>query len=319
MADMRALLIFIVALAPLRAAGRQQVTTFHAGVTDVQVDADVLDGVRRIDSMNQADFKVFDEGSPQVIEYFGHDAVPVDLVVLLDVSGSVQPALLDIAAIARSALGKLQEADQVAVMVFSRDAWIEQAFTSDPDEIAQAIEKASHELPVGSGTRIDAAVLAAANYLGREERTQVRRRAILIVTDNDGISYQVHQSDAVKALYGADTVLDAIVVGRHPHPPEPRPGSVINPDFAFDDVFALADATGGEAVAASKPQRRFTGLLARIRSRYTLVYRAPNAVPGTFRHIRVELSPEARRRYPHAVIRARGGYYVNRESAKENP
>jgi VWFA-related protein len=122
-------------------------------VADVQVDAEVVDGQRQVGGLTQQDFMIFDENRPQQIVYFGHSSVPLEVVLLLDVSGSVQKYLKDIAAIATSALRKLTEQDQVAVMVFSRDTWIEQSMTNDPDEIAQAIEKAAHEQPFGSGPR----------------------------------------------------------------------------------------------------------------------------------------------------------------------
>lgn len=278
-----------------------------------------MDGRRQIAGLTQRDFRILDEGRLQPIVYFGHETVPLDLVLLLDVSGSVQKYLRDIAAISRSALSELGPQDQVAVMVFSRDSWIEESFTNDREAITDAIEKASHEQPVGSGTRIHGAIQAAARYIAQETSASVRRRAILVVTDNDGMSYGVPRNGVVRNLLDADAVLDAIAVGRHPHPPAPRAGSVINPDFAFDDVFPLAEITGGEALAASKPQDRLGEMLTRIRSSYSLIYHAPeNAAPESYRRIRVELTEEARQRFPRAVVAARDGYYVSREEPKKD-
>lgn len=290
--------------------------TYQASVTDVQVDAEVVDGRRPVSGLTQRDFVILDEDKPQPIAYFGHSSVPLEIVLLLDVSGSVQKYLKDIAAIATSALRKLTPQDRVAVMVFSRDMWIEQSPTNDPDAIAQAIEKASHEQPFGSGTRISAAIQSAAEFLERNRQPKMQRRAILIVTDNDGMSYGVRRERVLRSLYTADAVLDAIVVGRHPHPPVAQPGAVINPDFEFDDVYPLAEATGGQAIAASKPERRLAEMLERIRDRYSLVYHVPSgAQPGVYRHIRVMLSEGAQHQHPRAEVHARDGYYVNREEA----
>jgi hypothetical protein len=141
--------------------------------------------------------------------------------------------------------------------------------------------------------------------------SEVRRRAILIVTDNNGMSYDVHQDHALRSLLDAAVTFDSIVVGRHPHPPAPRPGAVINPDFAFDDVFPLTEQTGGEAVVTTKPKENLGGMLARLRERYLLMYPVPaNAVPDTFRRIRVELAPAAKKKHPRATVHTRGGYYV---------
>jgi VWFA-related protein len=292
--------------------------TFRVGTSDVQAGVDVAQSGRPITVLTANDFELQDEGKPQAILYFAHDSEPLDIVLLLDVSGSVRKYLPDMASISRAALSKLLPHDRVAVMTFSRDTWIEQSFTEDRNEISAAIEKASRDEPPGSGTKINAAIRSAARYLGSQNPGALRRRAILIVTDNSGMSYDVHQEQALRSLYDANITLDALVVGRHPHPPEPRPGSVINPDFAFDDVFPLAGQTGGEAIPTTKPKTSLGEMLSRIRDRYALVYHMPSsAVPGSFRRIHIDLSPEARKRFPRSIVSARAGYYVNGSQVPE--
>ena len=301
-----------------RTAKPAKQSTFRIGTSDVQASADVAESGRPITVLTTNDLELRDEGKPQAILYFAHDSEPLDIVLLLDVSGSVRRYLADMMSISRVALSRLLPQDRVAVMIFSRDARIEQSFTRSRDKIAAAIEKASTDEPPGSGTKINAAIRSAARYLGSQNSGDLRRRAILIVTDNSGMSYDVHQEQALRSLYDANITLDALVVGRHPHPPEPRPGSVINSSFAFDDVFPLADQTGGEAIPTTKPKASLGRMLSRIRDRYALVYHVPaSASPGTFRRIRIELSPEAKKRFPRAVVSARAGYYVNGSTALE--
>lgn len=336
MSDMRPFLVFILSSALLLSpmartqsggkpnppvnSGIAAGPIFGVNVTDIQVDPEVLDGRAPVQGLTKDDLVVYDEDALQSITYFGHESVPLDLVLLLDMSGSVQKHLQQIAAIANSALDRLQPQDHVAVMLFGRNTWIAQAFTNQHEDIAAAIDvRSAGDAPVGSGTRIFAAVQAAARYIASEGPAPLRRRAILIVTDNDGMSYDVHEDDALRALYEGKAGLDAIVVGRHPHPPPPRHGPAINPDFAFDDVFPLAEGTGGEVIATSKPAQDLGDMLTRIRDRYFLVYPLPpEASPGTYRHIRVELSAAARKKHPHATVRARGGYYVNREEPRKS-
>jgi VWFA-related protein len=284
---------------------------FRGGTANVQVDVDVINARHPMRGLTAKDFEVKDEGKTQPILTLARDSTPLDIVLLFDVSGSVRLYLPQMAAISRSALGKLLPEDRVGVMIFSRDSLIEQEFTNRAGEIQLAIGKASSEEPPGSGTRIYAAVVQAARYLAFERQDQLRRRAILIVTDNSGMSYSVHRDMALRSLYEANCTLDALVIGKHPHPPPPRMGSVINPDFAFDDVFLLAAQTGGEAITAKRPKGSFGDMLNRIRDRYLLMYRVPNAAePGTFRKIEVDLAPAAKRKYPRACVSARTGYYV---------
>jgi hypothetical protein len=122
----------------------------------------------------------------------------------------------------------------------------------------------------------------------------------------------MHQDRVLQSLYDANITLDALVIGRHPHPPEARPGSVINSNFAFDDVFLLSDRTGGEAIPTKRPKNSLGNMLSRVRDRYLLVYHVPTAAAaGTFRKIQVELSPAAKQRVARAVVIARAGYYVS--------
>jgi hypothetical protein len=100
------------------------------------------------------------------------------------------------------------------------------------------------------------------------------------------------------------------VVGKGDKPEPPAPGHYVNPDFTPPDVFKIAEETGGEAVKASKASSVFADMIERIRTRYSLHYRAPeNAKPG-FHAVRVELTADAQRRYPYAIVRARKGYTV---------
>jgi VWFA-related protein len=310
---MRFLLVSILSLPMLWPAHiAAQTPTFRTGVTDVSVNPEVLDRGRPVRNLLQSDFLLFDEGQLQQAVYFGRESVPLDLVLLLDVSGSVRKYLRDVAAIATEALKQLQPNDRVAVMTFSRRTWIEQAFTTDAEEVSEAIQKSATEPPQGAGTRIYAAITSAASYLRAQKTSEVRRRAILMITDNNGMSYDVHQDQALRSLFDAAVTFDSIVVGRHPHPPAPEPGSVINPDFAFDDVFPLTEQTGGEAIVTTKPKDSLAGMLARLRERYLLVYPVPqNASAGSFRRIRVELAPSTKKKYPRAAVHARGGYYVS--------
>jgi hypothetical protein len=63
-------------------------------------------------------------------------------------------------------------------------------------------------------------------------------------------------------------------------------------------------------VKSDRADASFKDMIERIRLRYTLAYHAPESQPGAFRHIAVDLTPQARKWYPAAVIHARRGYWV---------
>ncbi len=308
-------LLLILLLAVSGSAQQQQAPAesplFRASVSLVRVDAQVVDRRgRAIPDLAISDFEIFDEGQPQKIVHFGHEREPLDLLLLLDVSGSMHRFLEEMSRTAAAALEPLSSEDRVAVMVFARNAAVRQEFTSDPLSVQSRMREAVQDRGLGSGTAINAAIISAAQYL---ERQPVKgRRAVLIVTDNTSLNYKVPDEDVIRELNAADAVLNGILVGKQKHPDDLRRGSYANPDFTPSDVYKLAEQTGGELIEARKASESFAEIIERIRGRYSLAYDAPPSAAGAFRRIRVELAAAARRRYPDAVVRARAGYYAAR-------
>jgi VWFA-related protein len=303
-------MLFILLLATVALA--QETPVFRAGVSLVRVDVQVVEGKRILNDLTKDDFLILDEGKPQEIVYFGHEAEPLSVLLLLDVSGSMHRRLEEMAAASRQALQSLKPGDEVGVMLFSRRTAVRQDFTPNFAEVSKQISEAVHEQSLGSGTRINAAVLDAAAYARRQLEGKPGRRAIVILTDNSGLNYQIPNENVVQALYEADTVFNAIVVGKAKPPEPPKRGAYVNPDFTPSDVFLLARETGGEVLRAEKAGEPFREMMERIRTRYSLHYRPPEGPPGSFRRIEVELTPPARKAHPRAEIKARSGYYIPR-------
>jgi VWFA-related protein len=293
-----------------------QEAVFHSDVTWVRVDVQVWDRNRVVNGLRKDDFIVYDEDRPQPVLYFGHETEPLDVLLLLDVSGSMHRYLEQMASTAREALHQLNPDDRVGVMLFARRAQVHEELTSDRAKVEAELKDAVNEKGLGSGTLINASILEAAGYLGKQvaaiqgQGPRPGRRAILMMTDNMGLNYQVPDEKVLDGLFDADTVLNAIVVGRGERPRPPKPGQYVNPDFTPSDVFHLAGETGGEAVKADRADATFRWMMESIRSRYSLQYRVPDAAAGSFRRIKVDLSPNARERFPHAILRARSGYKV---------
>lgn len=284
---------------------------FRTGTGLVRVDVQVGVNNNLVQDLRKEDFVIYDEEAPRPVEYFGREAEPLDLMLLLDVSGSMRRFLEQVAATARQALAQLHANDRAAVMLFSRRSEVREPFNADLKEIEAELQKAAKPQDLGAGTRITQAVAAAGEYIGKNAGTG--RRAVLILTDGLSMDYQFPDDIAINALLSADAGLNAIVVGRGEKPEKPEPGAYVNPDFTSADVWEMAARTGGEVLRAEHAGKTFSEMIERIRTRYSLQYRVPeDAQPGTFRRIRVELSPEARRRHSKAWVRARSGYFVPR-------
>jgi Ca-activated chloride channel family protein len=283
---------------------------FRTGVADVRVVVQVTEGGQIVKGLTKDDFVVTDEGQPQPVVYFARESEPLDLLLLLDISGSMRKNIEQMSETARDALKFLSPGDRVAIMTFGVRTHLHFDFNDNHAEVARQLRTAVDDQDaVGYGTAINAAVIDAARMLDSDESQA--RRSILIVTDNLGLNYQTNDPLTIGYLLKADTVLNAIVIGRGIRPGPERPGQYENPDYTPADVFKLADETGGEAVTANRAAAFFPQMVARIRDSYTLAYHVPaGAQPGQFRHISVELTPAARSLHLKAQVRARSGYYV---------
>ncbi len=278
-------------------------------MADVRVDVQVSQGKDLIKSLTKDDFQVTDEGQPQNIVSFSRGDEPLNLILLLDISGSMQKLIQEISKTAREALAHLRPGDRVAIMVFAKTTAVHQDFSDNLAETARQIGLAVENHDVGITTQINSAVVDAAKYM-REHADPTGRHAILILTDNLSMSYQLTDGQVIRELNKADSVFNAIVTGRAIQPKPPSASMYPNPDFTPANVMHLAEETGGEWVKVGRADATFNEMIERIRSRYMLVYHEPAAAQGTFRHIGVTLTADAKRRYPLADLRARSGYYA---------
>jgi len=273
------------------------------------VDVQVTDGTQLIKDLTKDDFAITDEGQPQSVVAFSHGDEPVTLVLLLDISGSMQKYIDEISMEARESLEHLRPGDRVAIMVFASKTAVAQGFSDNLAETARNIGGAVKNWDVGSSTLINSAVMDAARYMEKHAGPG-GRRAILILTDNLSTSYQLTDGQVIRELNKADTVFNAIITGRAIRPEPLVPGKSSNPDFTPANVYELSEKTGGEWVKAENAGNSFREMIERIRSRYMLAYHEPESQPGNFRHITVTLGDAARKRYPAAELHSRSGYYA---------
>ena len=271
--------------------------TFRSDVTLVKVEAYVYDRNTRapIHDLHAADFEVYDEQEPREILYFGNEDGPLDLVLLLDVSGSMRDVLLNVAGRAAEALSHLQAGDRTAVMAFGKRLAITQDITPDIRAIVQGIAKAS-DARVGLDTDINQAIWGAADYLRR--RGGAAKRAVLIMTDNMQET-RVPDRLVEEQLFEADAVLDGLLIR----------GRVAMPHIVHPGVLRFAQKTGGEVIEGSQPGTYLNEMIERIKSRYSIHFRPVGSKSDQPRRIRVQLTSGALRRYPNALVRARTSYF----------
>lgn len=270
---------------------------FRSTVSLVKADVDVSHRHSHapIADLQASDFEVFDEDEPRQIVYFGRESGPLDLLLLLDVSGSVRDILPEMANGAADALSALEPGDRAAVMAFSKTTALTQPLTADFRAVAQGIRTAM-AIQIGTDTDINQAVWSATDYL--ESAGGTSRRAILILTDNMQVT-RVPDSLVDEQLSYAGAVLDGLLFR----------GAVDLPHITHPGILGFARNTGGEIIEGAHPADRVGEMIRRIKLRYEIHFRPVDAKNPRPRRIGIELTRAARSRYPDAVVRARKIYF----------
>ncbi|MGH9647455.1 MAG: VWA domain-containing protein [Bryobacteraceae bacterium] len=303
----------LVSTAALSAAGQD--VRFETGVTNIHVDLSVLQKGQSVHEMKPGDFVVRDEGQVQPILAFQEATVPLDLVLLVDAAFTMagqkntknSPKMI-VAAL--EAIKQMRNRDRTALISYGTDPRLDQELTPDSKQIAAALERP--RIAAFGGPRRFLAIqwalwLLQADMKSRPENTPERKRAILMLATNEVMSWYPDEP-LIQGLWGTDIALNIIRIPE----PENRPVAISfgrSVFYRIDNVEHIAQATGGGVF--TDPEKTFPNVLAEIQSSYSLWYRAPQAKPGDLRHITVELSDDAKKKYPGAAIRAREGYIAH--------
>ena len=272
----------------------QDTPVFRSNVEFIFVDAQVLSRGNPVRNLKQQDFLVWDNGQPQTIASFGADDQPLDVMLLLDISGSMVPIEEKVKSTAAEAMASLLPDDRVGIAVFSNRARLVIAPSADRKKVDAAIRQVRW---IGTGTELNATVLNTAKYLGKQARPEARR-AVVILTDNKG--YRSIPDEWVRdGLWESNVVMNALLFPK------------IHAEGEGADVRRFVKNTGGESITVRSADIPLAEMFRRLRERYGIMYRAPGGAPGTLRTIRVELAPRAKSKLNDVKIKARAGYRVS--------
>ncbi len=315
---------------------------FKSDVAMTRVDAQVVDREgRAITGLTVQDFVLRLNGHVLPIRNFASENMPLDVLLLLDVSGSMQPHVQRIASAAQQALDVLAAKDRVAIMVFDTSTRVRLPFRSSHSDVTQELNRLIRSERFNGGTRVTRALLDAANYVKREAR-QDARRAIVILTD-DQTQDQEDEASVESALDRANAVLSFLQApyeppqlnagGGRPRGPWGSGGGgggwpgggpigfpgggpvVLGPGrrgggYGMDPSHSAGTATiardsGGDVMQVDDASS-LEDTLARLRQRYALFFYMPEgSQPGDRATVEVALSGHAARTYEMAEIRYR--------------
>src|SRR5262245_56495461 len=136
----RWLVSLTAAAAILAASPSAQQPTFRTGSDVVRVFATVVDkDGRLVTTLTKEQFEVRDEGKPQPLTQFDRTSQPIRLIVMLDVSGSMEGNLPILRDASDELFARLGHDDLARVGTFGHKVEISPTFTRDRRELRTAL------------------------------------------------------------------------------------------------------------------------------------------------------------------------------------
>jgi Ca-activated chloride channel homolog len=278
--------------------GQRLTHTIHtkaAGYTEtvdvdvVQVTATVTDGRGRfVKGLTRENFKLFEDDAPQAISSFMSENVPLEIIVAVDVSGSMKDAMPTVQQAVKKFLSSLRPTDSVTLVSFN-----DNVFTlAKPNVDLAARLRAVDRLAPWGGTALYDVVVKSIDQLGR----QTGRRALVVFTDGEDLNSRVPLEAAERRLEASDAVLYPIGQGRAP-----------KLDSLKRILEGLAQKTGGRAFFEDLDELEavFGRIVDELSSQYLIGYPRPDtSKDGRWRKLRVDVPGR------DVKIRTRQGYRV---------
>lgn len=280
----------------------------RVNVNLVLVDATVKNKAGQImGDLKQENFELREDGTPQKIEIFSRDEIPLDVALVLDLSDSIGPFLVPLRQAANIALSALKPEDQVALFTFSTEAQMRVPFTHDKSQIANMIGG----FQAGGATNINDAIFLPAQYL--LNAPQKDRRVIILISDDVGTSAGGQGTrDIVTEAIASDAVVYNLKIPGY-NPPETRMAAAMTPGLV--DIHKVVEQTGGEVFNVpdvAHLDEVFRALIQRIKTRYTLgYYTNATAALGKPHKIDVRLGPSFGKKGHDYTALSRSAFYVH--------
>jgi len=277
------------------------VFVFRKQVEEVVLHATVVDDKQRIvTTLEKAAFTVYEDGRPQTITSFRHEDIPVAMAVVVDNSGSMREKRQKVNAAALNLVRSSNPSDEVFIVNFNDEYYLDQDFTSNINKLKEGLEK----IEARGGTALYDAVVASADHL---KAAKLDKKVVFVVTDGEDNASTESLEQAVRRLQveNGPTVYAIGILGEEEHPKRAkralqvmseRTGGIAFFPKTLDDVDAISRSVAHD-----------------IRSQYTLGYKpATPKNQGGYRQVKVEAHASG---HGKLTVRTKSGYYAGREPA----
>jgi len=268
-----------------------------------------------ITNLKLEDFVIFEDGTKQEVAYFKPVNAPVNLIMLLDLSGSTQKKRKAMIEAANRFIDSLPAGDRISLVAFTRQYKPLTDFTADKKALKEAVKKINK---IGGGTAFYDATWKALDQLGQLAEA---RKAIVVLTDGEDESLigEKETAHTFEHLLGRASEEDVTI-----YPIYFSPNNQINKlgilfggngsmfgesrsKTARKQLEELAAQTGGEIFSAQREddlQNAYKMVANELHTLYSLAY-SPDKLKhdGQFRKIAVKLGRDG------AIAKTRRGYF----------
>ena len=295
----------------------RQGSAFRSRVSLVALNVTVQDPrARYVTGLQPSDFAVYEDGVKQDVQFFGSDPLPVDLIVLLDGSKSMEGKLESVRAAAQVFLDTLRPGDRGAVVAFNDRVRIVQGLTEDRGALSDALRAAGASGNTALHTALYVALKEFAPAPG--SAASDRRQAIAVLSDGEDTASLVSFEDVLTLARKSGVNIYTVQL-RSPGDAG-RQMLIGVPQFFTEAEFAmktLARETGALAFAPTLEQLRrvYASIAEDIASQYSIGYQPSGGTRNTGFH-RVSVQVVTR---PDLRARTRAGYLDDRRPATTPP
>ena len=266
----------------------------------MRVNASVTDRFgRAIAGMRSSDFTVYEDGAERNVVNVTPASESFNLVLLLDVSGSVEERIDFIRKAARDFLNTASPQDRISIISFREDIQVISDFTTDRSLLSRRLD----EIDAGGATALyDALAYTLVETLKplRGERT-----AVVILSDGDDNKSFVPFPAILEATIESGALIYPLYVpsGLIPESSVPKPSITVDPmrtryltitTRAAEEGEKLATTSGGLFYSIKRLedlQKAYDDVVAQLRTAYTITY-SSNADGTGHRRIRVRTNRE---------------------------
>ena len=282
-------------------SSNNDVFIFKKEVDEVTLHATVVDDhFRPITDLSRNDFTVFEDGKPQKITSFRNEDIPVALGIVIDNSGSMRDKRPQVNAAALNLVRSSNPQDQVFVVNFSEEYFLDQDYTGSIPKLKDALERIESR----GGTALYDAVVASADHL--KKSGALEKKVLLVVTDGEDNASRESLEQALRRIEekNGPTIYTIGLLGDE-HEKRARRA-----------LREMAEDSGGVAFFPKNLDEveAITQQIAHdIRNQYTIQYKptTPQSAGG-YRTVKVEAQAKG---YKKLQVRTRSGYYAGQQRA----